>query len=138
MAPSAPSHFFANIFNRLDTNLGVYVDAVTGRMIDLLATVTPKLWGVAILMYGYSVWFGTVREPLQEGVARLARIGIVVGLVQVANYHAFIADFLLHAPDQLAATVSGKPVTDGINFLDTLWTEQSALADAFWQKGSNQ
>lgn len=132
---AAPSHMFTNVMAKLDAGLLTYVDVIAGRVIGFIIPYAPVLFATAMCMYGYSVWRGVVQEPLRDGVFRFLRAAIIIGLLNLATYHAYIADFFLNLPDHLASVISGKPITSGLSFLDTLWDQQQSLADAFWQKG---
>jgi type IV secretion system protein VirB6 len=133
---SVPSHFFTAIFAKVDASLATYVDDVAGRVIGWITPLSVKLLAVYIAMYGYSVLRGMVQEPLKDGAFRIVRAAAIIGLINLTNYHVFVADFFLTAPDQIAAIVSGQSNLTGVYFLDELWTQQQAFGDAFWEKGA--
>lgn len=133
---SAPSQLFAHFFAKLDAGLALYDDVVATRLYNALTPASKMMFVIVVLTFGYRVMFGSVQEPLREGVLRIARTAVIIGLVQIGNYHAFIADFFLTAPDQFAAIITGESPESRVHFLDSLWDQQWDFGDAFWQKGS--
>jgi type IV secretion system protein VirB6 len=133
---SVPSHFFTAVFTKVDAALATYVDDVAVRVIDWITPLSAKLLAVYVVMWGYSMLRGMVQEPVKEGAFRIVRAAAIIGLIKLTNYHVFLADFFLTAPDQIAATISGQTTLNGVHFLDDLWTQQQAFGDAFWDKGT--
>src|SRR5438067_301128 len=118
IAPVA-SHHFALFFARVDTALAPYMDMVAGRVINQFALpIAMGLLKLAFLLWGYAVWRGMVQEPLREGAFRMLRLSLIVAMLDLSTYHAYIADFFLTAPDQLAAIVTGAPVDSSVQFID--------------------
>lgn len=132
----APSQFFAAIFLKVDASLATYVDDVAARVIGWITPLSTKLLVIYACMWGYSLMRGMVQEPLQDGAFRILRLAIIIGLIDLGNYNAYVAEFFLTAPDQVAAIISGQQALNGVHFLDSLWSQQQAFGDAFWQKGA--
>lgn len=131
----AASPFFAPIFAQLDTALATYVDVVATRMYNVITPVSKLMVVIVVVIFGYQMMFGSVQQPLRDGVLRIVRISVILGLIQVGSYHTYIADFFMTAPDQLAAAITGASPESNVHFLDSLWDQQKAFADAFWNKG---
>jgi type IV secretion system protein VirB6 len=135
---SAPSQFFTAIFSKVDASLATYVDDVATRVIGWITPLSTKLLVIYACMWGYSLMRGMVQEPMRDGVSRILRAAIIIGLIELGNYNAYVAEFFLTAPDQLAAIISGESALNGVHFLDSLWSQQYAFGDAFWQLGGAQ
>jgi type IV secretion system protein VirB6 len=132
----AASGFFADFFAKLDLALASYQAVVVGRMYIAITPASKLMFTLLIVMFGFRLLFGKVQEPLRDGVLRVVRGAVILSLLQVGNYNAFIADFFMNAPDQLAAAVTGQAPGDRIHFLDSLWEQQYTFAEAFWLKGT--
>lgn len=132
------SHFFTTIFTKVDGALVNYVDVVAGRVIDWITPLSTKLLVIYAVMWGYSLMRGMVDEPLRDGAFRIVRAAAIIGLIKLANYNAFIAQFFLTVPDQVAAIISGETTLNSRHFLDNLWSQQQAFGEAFWQKGASE
>lgn len=136
MSAPAASHFLASIFTRVDAGLATYVDEVAGRVIGGIAPLAAKMLVLASIMWGYAIWRGMVQEPLRDGAFRILGLAIIIGLVDLTTYDAWVADFFMNTPDQLAALVTNAPGDSGIQFLDGLWAQMYAFGEAFWQQGA--
>lgn len=136
MSAPAASHYLASIFTRVDAGLATYVDDVAGRLIGGLTPAAAKMLAVASVMWGYATWRGMVQAPLRDGVFRILGLAIIIGLIDLTTYDAWVADFFMNTPDQLAALVTNAPGDTSIQFLDGLWAQMYAFGEAFWQQGS--
>lgn len=137
MNPPVASHHFALFFAKVDAALSTYTDVVAGRVTSEFAVpVAAKLLVLAFLVWGYAVKRGMVQEPLNEGAFRMLRLSFIVAMLDLSTYHAYIADFFLTAPDQLAAIVTGEHDGDSVQFIDSLWSQMDAFGQAFWDKGA--
>lgn len=133
-----PTHmpFFTWVMGKIEAGLATYVDTVVNRMSEIVTPLAGRLLVLYVCWFCYQLMFGTVQEPIRSGSMRIVKAGVIVGLINAANYNLYIADFFLTAPDQLAASISGQVPEQSVNFLDTLWWQQYDFGDRFWQMGT--
>lgn len=115
---------FTWLFSQFDALLRTFV---TQKSADVIASITPTAWtmfGIYIVLWGFSMIRGLIDEPVTDGLFRLLRISIVLGFaLNVGLYQSYVADFFMQTPDALAdVLVLGQSgaATDGQSTFATL------------------
>lgn len=138
-----PSYLFQDILRRLDVSLATYVNDVTSNVITAITPVATNLMILYVILWGWAMMRGAIKEPVMDGMQRVVRIAIIIGIaLNVGRYNAFLADWLWHTPEILAGYVagiggSGTTVTN-TQYLDGLLSQVQLFGNAYWQKANGQ
>ena len=136
---AADFHLFTKIFSTVDTSLATYVDGVAGSVIGGILTAANKMAVIYIVLWGYSMMRGMIREPLKDGLFRILRLSLILGLMDLTRYDAYVSDFFMTAPDAMATVIAGGASGDTtISFLDSLWSQIYTFGETFWQAGISE
>jgi type IV secretion system protein VirB6 len=92
------------------------------------------LAGIYVMVWGACQAAGQIEEPLLEGVKRIARIVLVLGVgLHLWLYQQLIVDTFFTAPNALAAAMIGAP--DSVTIVDQVIFQGGDAAAALIQKG---
>jgi type IV secretion system protein VirB6 len=95
-------------------------------MIDIIGPAAVSLLTIYVVLWGAGIAAGRVNEPFAQGVYRIIRICVIVMFALTAsNYSAYVTDFFLSAPSEIAAKMAGASDTAGI----------ASIIDACLQRG---
>jgi len=134
MATPTSLPLFTNLFTSVNGALNTYIQSTATSIISSITPVTTTLLTIYIMLWGWSMMRGTISEPVTDGVGRLIRLSIIIGIaINLGRYNSFIVDFLWNLPDALAALVasgSSNPATN-MSFLDTFFGQFNDTATAF-------
>ncbi len=98
--------FFAEFSLWLNTILATYVAENTARLAQTLEPAVVTLGVLYIMLWGGRQITGQIREPVLEGLKRIALLAVVLGCaLHLWLYNEVIVDTFLEAPTQLAAAV---------------------------------
>jgi type IV secretion system protein VirB6 len=126
--------FFAEFAAWLNALLGTFIAT---KAAALAAVLEPALVTLAILYvigWGYLQASGQIEEPLLEGLTRIARLALVLGVgVKLWLFNAVLVDTFFNAPGQLAAALVGAP--DSVTIVDQIIFQGGDAATALIQKG---
>ncbi len=126
--------FFAEFSVWLNNLLGTYVSEQTTRVAAAVEPAVVVLTGLYVLAWGVCQAAGQIEEPLLEGIKRIARIVLVLGLgLHLWLYQEFIVDTFFTAPNSLAAVMVGAP--DSVTIVDQVIFQGGDAASALIQKG---
>ena len=129
------SNLFERIFANVDSALATYIADTVGNVIGFAAPLFTSMMIVFIAMWGYMMMFGRVQEPLQDGVFRIIRIGLILTLgLTIGNYMGIIVPFLRDGPEYISGVVTGSTGTTA-STLDSLFGKIFDVAKAAWDKG---
>jgi type IV secretion system protein VirB6 len=124
----------------LNSILDTYINTTTASVMSAITPVSHTLLVIYIMLWGCSLIFGLIQEPLMDGVKRILYISFVVSLATTTGlYSSFVSDWLWQSPDALASVMlnssggSGTSVTFG--FLDGMLSKFYDRGDYFWQLG---
>lgn len=127
-------NLFEGMFEVVDEALDQYI---VNTVTDLIAHLTPlfsSLLIVWIAIWGYLLMFGKASEPLQDGVFRILRIGLIMTLgLTVGTYMGVVVDILAHGPEEIAAVITGSE-GGAAAILDSLFARILDVADQAWDK----
>lgn len=137
MSAPAPSefHFYEDTFNRLDATLATYIGEVASSVIGAFSGVVYTLLMIYMVLYGWSTMRGMISEPVNDFLARMVRLSVIVGIaMNLGRYNTYLSDFLWNTPDALAAYVAAgyADSRSNVQFLDGLMSQLYDLGDAYW------
>ena len=126
--------FFAEFSAWLNTLLGTYVTEQTARVAAAIEPAFLILASLYVLAWGILQATGQIDEPLLEGIQRIARIALILGIgLHLWIYQELIVDTMFNAPNQLAALMIGAP--DSVTIVDQIIFQGGDAASALIQKG---
>ena len=126
--------FFAEFSAWLNTLLGTYVTEQTARVAAAIEPAFLILASLYVLAWGILQATGQIDEPLLEGIQRIARIALILGIgLHLWIYQELIVDTMFNAPNQLAALMIGAP--DSVTIVDQIIFQGGDAAAALIQKG---
>ena len=127
--------FFAEFSTWLDALLGTYISEQTARVAAAIEPALLTLASVYVMAWGLLQATGQIDEPLLEGLKRIARVTIVLGIgLHLWLYQALVVDTLFTAPSALAALMIGAP--DSVTIVDQVIFQGGDAASALIQKGA--
>jgi len=127
-------NLFEGIFAIVDQALDQYVINTVTDLIAYISPIFTSMLIVWIAIWGYLMMFGKVTEPLQEGVFRIIRIGLIMTLgLTVGTYMDVVVDVLAHGPESIAAVVTGSE-GGAATILDNLFSRVLDVAGQAWDK----
>jgi type IV secretion system protein VirB6 len=133
---------FSWLFSEFDTVLDSYISSTAS---EIAAAITPVAWimfGIYVVAWGISMIRGLIEEPVTDGLMRLVKIAVVLGIaLNVGRYQEFAVDFFMDTPAALAnvmafggGAASGDQSTYGM--IDTLLNKTIDAAGAAWDQMS--
>jgi type IV secretion system protein VirB6 len=126
--------FFAEFSVWLDALLATFISSNTSMIADAIEPAVMALAAVYIIGWGALQATGQLEEPLLEGLKRIARVALVIGIgLRLWLYNALIVDTFFDAPGQLAAVLIGAP--DSVTIVDQIILQGGDTATALMQKG---
>ncbi|MGC8518113.1 MAG: type IV secretion system protein [Steroidobacteraceae bacterium] len=127
--------FFATFWNWLNGALSSYIGATTVRVADLLEPALIALGTVYVTGWGYLLLSGRIREPLGDGLRRIAILAVVLGVgVHLWLYNTLIVNTFYRAPAEFAADLVGAAYP--VQTLDAIWNAGGAVAGRLFDQGS--
>lgn len=133
--PAGHFNHYTKTFDTLSTALEGYVSDTASNIIVAITPVATTLLIIYVMLWGWSMMRGLISEPILDGVSRLIRLGLIIGIaLNLGRYNGFLADMLWNSPDALASSVTGNPSSSSVLFLDTLFNQMYDFGDAYYQK----
>lgn len=127
--------FYSRMFTELSNALTSYVSDTATNIIGAITPVATTLVTIYVMLWGWSMMRGVISEPITDGVGRIVRLALIVGIaLQFGLYNGFLADWLWNTPDSLASYVGGDTGTTNASYLDTLMSKMYDFGDAYYQK----
>jgi type IV secretion system protein VirB6 len=135
----APSefHFYEDTFVRLNSSLTSYVGDVAGDVINAISSVAYSMLMIYMMLWGWMMLRGMISEPITDGVTRVLRLAVIVGIaLNLGRYSTFVSTFLWNTPEAMANIVANGYSDDSSNvqYLDGLMSKLYDIGDAYWQK----
>ncbi|MDD5365964.1 MAG: type IV secretion system protein [Gallionellaceae bacterium] len=134
----ADFHFYTDTMSRMSSTLDTYVSDVSTAIAGGFAGVATTLVTIYVMLWGWSMMRGVISEPVTDGVSRIVRLAVIVGLAtNVGLYNGYISDFLWNLPDALASLIASgySDSATNANFLDTLFGKAYDFGQAYHEKG---
>jgi type IV secretion system protein VirB6 len=125
---------FATFWNWLNAQLAAYVGDNAARLARALEPAIGALAVIYVMVWGYLQLGGKIREPITDGLRRIALLAAVLGVgLHLWLYDTVIVDTFYRAPAELAAAVVGS--ADPVGTIDAIWTSGGSVAGDLWSKG---
>jgi type IV secretion system protein VirB6 len=126
--------FFAEVSLWLNNLLAGYIGNTAATVATALEPAVIALAGLYVMGWGYLQLTGQIEEPLVDGLARILRVALVVGIgLRLWLYNTTLVDTFFNAPGQLAARVTGAP--DAVTIVDQIIFSGGDAATALMEKG---
>lgn len=128
--------FYTKHFEKLNDGLEAYWTGVAGEIATAITPVATTLLGIYIVLWGWSVMRGIVKEPFADGAFRILRLVTVLVLaLKVGQYSGFLADMLWKTPEALGSIVAGGTSgASGVAFIDNLMSSFYDMGAVYNQK----
>lgn len=118
------------------------VDGST-NIVTIIAGPAVACLTIYVLFWGVAMASGQISEPFTEGMKRIIRMCIIVGLALTAGiYQGTVGEFFMQAPMEIAGQIvlpGSNPIGDDINSMSTMLDEAAArgfdVAQRPWQEG---
>lgn len=134
MAASSFS-FYSKLFSDLSDALSSYVGDTASSVIGAITPVATTLLMIYVMLWGWSMMRGVISEPITDGVGRIVRLAVIIGIaLNLGRYSDFLSTWLWNAPDALASYIGGGSGTSNASYLDSLMSKMYDFGDAFYQK----
>ena len=126
---------FETFLTRFNALLDTYWQSTAGSVIGAIAPVAMTLATIYVVLWGYSVIFGMVQEPVMDGVRRILKLAAVLGVVLSVGYYAtFLGNLFWGLPDGLISAMAGGSSTSTGAGMDALFQRFFALYQALNEK----
>ena len=134
----APSdyHFYEDTFVKLKNALTTYIGDVSGDVIAAISGVAYSMLMIYTMLWGWTMLRGMISEPITDGVTRIVRLAVIVGIaLNLGRYATFISTFLWTTPDAMASIVANgySNPQSNVQFLDGLMSKLYDLGYAYYQ-----
>jgi type IV secretion system protein VirB6 len=127
--------FYSRIFAELSDALSSYVGDTASSVIGAITPVATTLLMIYVMLWGWSMMRGVISEPITDGVGRIVRLAVIIGVaLNLGRYGDFISTWLWDAPDALASYIGGGSGTSNAAYLDGLMSKMYDFGEAFYQK----
>lgn len=111
--------FFADVSTWLNGLLATYIATTAAAVSNALEPALITLATVYVMGWGYLQVTGQIQEPVTDGLLRIARIVLVVGVgLRLWLYNSVIVDTFFNAPQALASAVTGSQ--DSVTIVDQI------------------
>ncbi len=134
----ADFHFYTDTINLVSGVLTTYVSDTSSNIVGGFSGVATTLVMIYVMLWGWSMMRGIISEPVTDGIGRIVRLAIIVGLAtNVGLYNSYFSDFLWNTPEALASLIASgnSDSTTNANFLDTLFGKMYDFGKLYQEKG---
>jgi type IV secretion system protein VirB6 len=131
-------NFYEDTFTKLNGTLSTYVSDVAGNIIGAITPVATTLLMIYVMLWGWSMLRGMINEPITDGVTRLVRLAVIIGVaLNLGRYNGYVSNFLWDSPDAIAGYIASgySDSTTSVQFLDQLMGRIYDLGNAYWTTG---
>lgn len=131
-------HFYEDTFKKLNNALTTYVGDVSGNVISAISGVAYSMLMIYMMLWGWTTLRGMISEPITDGVTRIVRLAVIVGIaLNLGRYATFISTFLWNTPDAIASIVANgySNPQSNVQFLDSLMSKLFDVGSAYYQAG---
>lgn len=118
------------------------VDGSTS-IVTIIAGPAVACLTIYVLFWGVAMASGQISEPFTDGMRRIIRMCIIVGLALTAGiYQGTVGEFFMQAPMEVAGQIvlpGSNPIGDDVNSMSTMLDQAAAsgfdVAQRPWQEG---
>lgn len=130
--------FLKNIFQTVDNAMSTYIASTSQSVAAAVGPVAHQMFLLYIIMYGFAMYRGMIREPFVDAAFRAVKIALVMTLaIDLGTYSGLVSDNIQALPDYLAGLVGGGGTgTDSKTTLDKILSDAINSGTAVWEQGS--
>ena len=130
--------FLQNIFITVDTAISTYITSTSAGVAGAVKPVAKQMFTLYIMMWGFAMYRGMIKEPFLDGAFRLIKIALVMTLaIDIGLYSGLISANIQALPDYLGGLVAnGGTTTDSKLTLDKILSDAINSGTAVWEQGS--
>ncbi|HEX9138915.1 MAG TPA: type IV secretion system protein [Steroidobacteraceae bacterium] len=111
-----------------------YIGTTAAEVASALEPAVVTLATLYVMLWGYLQATGQIDEPIIDGIKRIARIVLVLGVgLKLWLYNTVVVDSAFNGPQALAAAISGS--ADPVGIVDQIIFDGGDAASALIQKG---
>ncbi|WEF31464.1 type IV secretion system protein [Pseudoduganella chitinolytica] len=136
MAAPSEFHFYEDMFSDLTDALDTYITSVGTDIIASISGVAYSMLMIYMMLWGWTMMRGMISEPITDGVARIVRLAVIVGLaLNLGRYQDYVSDFLWDAPEAMAGIIASgfDDASANVQYLDVLMSRLYDIGNAYWQ-----
>lgn len=128
--------FIETMFNGVDSKIDSYLFTAIDNLITHFVPIFSSLMIIWVVIWGYMTMFGYSQEPLKEGVSRIIKLGFILTLgLTATTYYNVVGNFLLEAPNEIGAIITGSTNYTAGGALDALYQKVFEAANEAWKQG---
>jgi type IV secretion system protein VirB6 len=130
--------FLKNIFQTVDNAMSTYVASTSSSVAGAVGPVAHQMFLLYIIMYGFAMYRGMIKEPVIDAAFRAVKIALVMTLaIDLGTYSGLVSDNIQALPDYLASLVGdGGTTTDSKTTLDKILSDAINSGTVVWEQGS--
>jgi type IV secretion system protein VirB6 len=130
--------FFAAVFSEVDTLLNDFVTGKAEAISKAAFTPFTIILTVYVILYGLSVASGRIRAPMADGILRIIRIAVIIGLAfNIGAYNAFVVRTITGFPDEIGKILVGTDRADtgtSVSSLDEAFDTGLEAGKVIWEQ----
>lgn len=131
---SAP---YQNVMTYINNVCHGYIGESVSNVAQAIGPAAYNLLGIFVIMWGLASAMGMIKEPIMDGMIRIAKVGVIFGIgINLMSYSVYVTDLFYNTPEQLANVMRGTTnATTTINILDQILDGGYSVGKKFWDKG---
>jgi type IV secretion system protein VirB6 len=131
------STVFQDILQHVDGAVSHYVTDGAAAAAGATQSVAYTLLIIWVVMWGWAVMRGIVKEVVLEGVIRIIKMVIIYNLaINSALYASYVSNFLYEWPTTLAGLLQGGTAQNSAQLLDQMLDKGNLLGAQAWEKAT--
>jgi type IV secretion system protein VirB6 len=129
---------FQTLDQRLTEPLNQFISSGAEGVANYVSTPLTSALTLYIIIYGFLILRGNVRDPMMEFAFRAIKLGAIVMLVRSSSdYQTYVADLFFNSiPNEIGSALNSGTTTSASAF-DNLLDQGQAVAQAILQKASS-
>lgn len=136
------NHFFRDFFTEIQAGISDFIDVAVLAFNDYLAPIIKTGCTIYIVLYGFSIAFGKIKEPYADSIFRNIKVAIILGLTIASGsggfYETYVSGPAQSFPEEVSAMFLPDAVVDGggaVNVLDTAFNAGWDSGQRFFNEG---
>lgn len=130
--------FFQSYWTWLMGILNTYIGTTVGIVATTLSPMIVTLGTIYVMVWGYLLLTGHVKEPLFDGIKRILTLAVIFGVaLHLWLYNGLIIDTFFNSPFQFSAILVGASgtvagISSALSTVDSIWNNGMRIANIFW------